>query len=366
MTVTRLERLSAAMQQHQYAAVALMPSANMRYLTGLQYGMGKRIALALLPRDGQPSMVLPAMDTHAVEAGAQVPLRLYPWADGEGPDAALHRCMHDLGLDGAAIGVEYTAMRVQELRALQHAAPGFRDVDATELLTGLRVVKDADELALMREAVRIVEVGLREVVSHVRPGITERQLATIWEQAMQAAGSEGPAFATAIAGGPNGASPHHNNGDRPLQSGDLIVMDGGATYGGYCSDITRTFALGEPGSAAREIYAAVLAANEAGRAAVQFGASGAQVDQAARDVIAAAGYGEFFLHRTGHGFGLEIHEPPFIVAGSDAPIPVGATFTIEPGVYLAGLGGVRIEDDVVLTPEGAVTLTSFPRELTLL
>ncbi len=180
---------------------------------------------------------------------------------------------------------------------------------------------------------------------------------------MREAGSEGLAFTTIVASGPNSANPHHTTSERRLQFGDLVVLDGGATVGGYVSDITRTVALGEPGPDARRMYDVVLAANQAGIVAIQPGASGAEVDAAARQVIEAAGYGQYFLHRTGHGIGIEIHEPPYLYAASTTPLPVGSTFTVEPGVYIAGLGGVRIEDDVVLTELGAECLTTCERDL---
>jgi Xaa-Pro dipeptidase len=361
---TRLAKLTEGMRRHGFQAVAIMPGANLRYLTGLQMALGKRITLACFPLAGQPSMVLPTMEALQVEQTSRLPLRLYTWADGEGPQAALRRCLEDLELNGCTVAVEYTTMRVLELRALQQASPGVRDADATDLMGELRMAKDAEELRLMREAVRIVEAALRQTINQIRPGVTtERQLAAIWEQAMRDEGAEGPSFDTSVAAGPNGASPHHHNSERPVQPGDLLVMDGGARYGGYASDITRTIGIGPLSSEARDIYAAVLAGNQAGRAAAGPGVSGAVIDQAARDTITRLGYGEFFLHRTGHGLGLEIHEPPYIVAGSDAPLPVGATFTVEPGIYIAGMGGVRIEDDLVITEQGAESLTSFPREL---
>jgi Xaa-Pro dipeptidase len=214
----------------------------------------------------------------------------------------------------------------------------------------------------MRAAVRIVEDALQTAIAQIRAGMTERELADIWEGAMRAAGS-GPSFGTIVASGPNAANPHHSNTDRAFQPGDLIIMDGGAWYDGYASDITRTIALGEPSPEARRIYDLVFAANAAGRAAARPGASGETIDQAARSVIAGGGYGAQFLHRTGHGLGLEIHEPPYIVAGSADALAPEMTFTVEPGIYVAGVGGVRIEDDVVITADGAESLTTFGRDL---
>jgi Xaa-Pro aminopeptidase len=358
----RLERLRAVMRAAGVSSVAVVPGANLQYLAGLDMHMNERLTVAFFPADGTPAMVLPALEAPRAEAQARFPIRFYRWQDDTGPAEALRQAATDLRLDAARLGVEYTAMRVLELRGIEQAAPEVVVGDATALLSALRMSKDADELAAMRTAVRIVEDALQTAVAQIRVGMTERELADIWEGAMRAAGS-GPAFGTIVASGPNAANPHHTNTDRAFQPGDLIIMDGGARYDGYASDITRTIALGEPSPEARRIYDLVLAANAAGRAAARPGASGETIDQAARKVIDDGGYGAQFLHRTGHGLGLETHEPPYIVAGSADALAPGMTFTVEPGVYVAGVGGVRIEDDVVITADGAESLTTFERDL---
>lgn len=358
----RLERLRAEMQRAGVAHVAVVPGANLRYLAGLDLHMNERLAVAFFPSEGQPAMVLPALEQPRAAAQARFPMRFYPWHDSTGPDAALRQAVADLGLDGSRLGVEYTTMRVLELRGIEQAAPEVVSGDATDILAALRMRKDADELAAMRAAVGIVEQALRAAIAQIRVGMTERELAELWDAGMRAAGSA-PSFGTIVASGPNAANPHHSNTDRAFQPGDLIIMDGGAWHDGYASDITRTVALGEPSAQARRIYELVLAANAAGRAAARPGATGEQIDQAARAVIDAGGYGPQFLHRTGHGLGLEVHEPPYMVAGSADPLAPGMTFTVEPGIYVAGVGGVRIEDDVVITADGAESLTSFEREL---
>lgn len=362
----RVPRLAAEAGKHGLGGIALVPGANLRYLTGLDFGLTKRLTLALFPAEGSPAFVVPALEAGRVEAGSRVPLRLFRWNDGDGPDAALRRCVDELGLAGKRIAVEHTAMRVMELRALEACAPGLSAEDATPLMTALRSRKDADERAAMREAVRMIETALEATIRQIRVGMTERALADFWDREIRAAGSDGPAFATDVASGPNAANPHHVPGDRAFQAGDLIVLDGGALCRGYASDITRTVALGEPGPEARRIYELVQAANAAGRAACRPGATGEEIDRAARRVIEDGGCGPLFFHRTGHGLGLEIHEPPYIVAGSREPLPEGATFTIEPGIYLDGVRGVRIEDDLLLTPDGAESLTTFPRDLIVL
>jgi Xaa-Pro dipeptidase len=343
-------------------ALAVVPGANMRYLAGLEIHLSERLAIAFFPANGTPAMVLPTLETPRAQAQAPFPITFYPWDDADGPANALSRCVSELGLAGKRVGVEYTAMRVLELRAIEAVAQGAQAVDATSMIGELRMVKDEQELAAMRRAVEVVEAALQAAVSQIRVGMTERELAAVWEREMRARGGE-PSFTTIIASGPNAANPHHSNSDRAFQEGDFIIMDGGVWNDGYASDITRTIALGQPSEQARAIYELVLAANAAGRRYARPEATGEEIDQAARKTIVDGGYGQYFIHRTGHGLGLEIHEPPYIVAGSVEPLAPGTTFTIEPGIYVEGVGGVRIEDNVVITNDGAESLTSFERNL---
>ncbi len=358
---TRLDTLRAAMRDHNVDTLALVPGANMFYLLGLTIHQSERLAVAFIQAGGDVALVLPALEQPRAAMEAQTPIRWYPWQDDQGYETALRQCVDDLQI-GGTLAVEYTAMRVLELRAIE-AVAAVQTSDATALIAQLRMVKDADELEFMRRAVEAVEKGLHEAIQCIRPGVTERAVADVWEQAMRVAGSEGVSFSTIVASGPNSANPHHTTGDRELQPGDLIILDGGARVGGYASDITRTVVLGEPSADVRRIYDTVLQANRAGIAAAQLGAGGAAIDQAARTVIDAAGYGQYFVHRTGHGLGIEIHEPPYLHGNNTAPLPLGAMFTVEPGVYMPGVGGVRIEDDVVLTRQGAHVLTTFERDL---
>ncbi len=372
----RLEKLINTLRQRGIDALVIVPGANLRYLTGLTSHMSERLTLAIFPTDGRPpAVVLPAMDAAAARAitgatlGSTMPVHFAAWSDEEGPEQALEQALTALfppGDNPPLLAVEYIGMRVMELRALESILPGLEATDATPLLASLRMSKDRAELAAMEEAVRMIETALHQTIRQIRPGMTELQLASIWRKEIMSTGAEGESFACIVASGPNSANPHHSNSPRALQAGDLIILDGGAVHAGYASDITRTVALGEPGPTARCIYELVLAANSAGRAAVRAGATGEQIDRAARQVIIDGGYGASFLHRTGHGLGLECHELPDIVAGSTQPLAIGTTFTIEPGIYVEGLGGVRIEDDVIITADGCHTLTTFERELLIL
>lgn len=357
---TRVEKLLAVMQARGLKTLALAPGANLHYLLGLTIHMSERLAVAFVGRNGAVRMVLPALEMPRAQAEARVPIHFYPWSDAEGFADALRQCDADADISGP-LGVEYTNMRVLELRAIERVA-AVEVEDANPLLGELRMVKDEDELRAMRAAVRVVEDALRQAVAALRPGVTEREIVAVWDRAMETAGSK-TSFTTIVASGPNSANPHHTPGDRRMERGDLVILDGGAVVDGYCSDITRTVAIGEPSADARAIYELVLRANRAGVAAVRPGASGAAIDAAARQVIEGGGYGEYFVHRTGHGLGVEIHEPPYIHSGEPAPLREGTTFTVEPGVYVPGVGGVRIEDDVVITATGGECLTTFPREL---
>jgi Xaa-Pro dipeptidase len=361
---TRIDLLRAAMREADLPALAIVPSANMLYVMGLSMHLSERLTVALVGQSGSVGMVLPALEQPRAEAETRVPTKFYPWHDAEGYEQALRQCIEDMKIEGR-LGVEYGAMRVLELRAIEAVAL-VKVLDATSLIAKLRMVKDDAELAAMRKAVHAAEQGLRAAIEFIKPGVTERDVAEVWEGAMREAGSDGTSFTTIVASGPNSANPHHTTGSRQLQEGDLIILDGGARVDGYLSDITRTVMLGEPDPEARRIYEIVLAANRAGVAVAQPGASGAEIDAAARQVIEEAGYGEYFVHRTGHGLGIEVHETPYIHAGSTEPLSIGTTFTVEPGIYIAGLGGVRIEDDVVLTSSGGECLTSFERELIVL
>ena len=375
MHTERFDKLLTGLGSMGLDGIALMPSSNLRYLTGLGFHPSKRLTLALIPADGHtPCFVLPALEASAVRSALSTPIELFTWTDAEGPLLILKNAYaYAFHKASNRVGIEYTTMRVMELRALEQAAAtnssSVETVDASPLLASMRMVKDEGEQAAMAQAARIVEVGLEQTMRHIRVGVTERQLMRLCSQAILEAGAEGESFEAIVASGPNSANPHHGGSDRTFQAGDLIVVDCGAIYGGYASDITRTFALGEPGPQARHLYEVVKAANAAGKAAIHPNVTGEVIDRAARGVIEQAGYGQYFPHRTGHGLGTEVnpcHEPPDLVAGSHALLAVGTTFTIEPGVYIEGVGGVRIEDDVVITEDGYRSFTQFDRELIVL
>jgi Xaa-Pro dipeptidase len=223
--------------------------------------------------------------------------------------------------------------------------------------------KDGDEIAKMKQAVAITQVALQATLAKVCVGMTEREIANDLLLEMLGRGAESLPFEPIVLTGPKSALPHGAPGDRRVEAGDLLLFDFGVNVGGYASDITRTFAVGTVDDELRCVYDLVRRANEAGRRAARPGVEIQEVDRAARRVIVAAGYGPYFTHRTGHGLGLEGHEPPFACEGDTTILEPGMTFTVEPGIYLPGKGGVRVEDDVVITQGGCESLTTFDREL---
>lgn len=262
----------------------------------------------------------------------------------------------DLGIQRLGFEAQHLVFSLYE--DLHADLPAVDLVPTRGLIEAQRAAKDPVELATLRHAVAISDQAFNEISATIRPGMTERQVAVMIEARMIELGAEGPAFPTIVAAGPNGAMAHAIAGDRPIRLGEPIVIDMGARYGGYNSDMTRTLVLGEADDRFREIYDHVLRAHLAAEAGAKAGLSGKAIDALARDSITAAGHGAHFGHGTGHGIGLEVHEPPSVsTRADDTPLQVGNVISIEPGIYLADWGGVRIEDLIVLGPDGAEVLT---------
>lgn len=368
MTLTRIHRLQSLAASQGLAAVAIVPGPNMIYFTGLQFHLSERPVVALFPAGpGQtPAIILPALEADKPE-GAPFPMQKFVYTDEKGPASAFQQACAALKLKGSLLGVEGRRMRVLETHYFDEFAAGIKFELAESLIAQLRMRKDANELALMKKAIDIAERALKAALPFVKAGVSEREVAAeLMVQTLRAGSGELP-FQPIVASGENGALPHAFVTDRKIQPGDLITIDWGASAEGYFSDLTRTYAIGEVSEELRRAYEAVRLANQAGReAAAKPGAAGQAVDRAARAVIAEAGFGQYFTHRTGHGLGLEGHEEPDMKEGETMPLEPGMTFTVEPGVYIPGKSGARIEDDVVITESGAETMTTLPREFTRL
>jgi len=307
-----------------------------------------------------PVLVVPALEHPRAQASpASDATAMEPWLDGSGDPYGI--VAKTVGDARARVGVSDRMWAVHLLRLERATGAGFES--AAPVMSMLRIRKHPEELDLLRRAGAAADAAFDRLVASGLSGRTEEDVSTELAAHLLEAGHQSVAFAM-VGGGPNGASPHHEPGERRIEPGDAVVLDFGGRVGGYCSDITRTVAVGEVSGEVHEVHEVVAAAQEAGVRAVRPGVAAQDVDRAAREVIAAAGFGDFFIHRTGHGIGLEEHEDPYLVAGNTQPLEVGHCFSVEPGVYLPGRFGVRIEDIVTVTADGVERLNEAPRVLT--
>jgi Xaa-Pro aminopeptidase len=356
----RRQRLAARVAASGADAALITHLTNVRYLTGL----ASSNAALLVTSDADRPAVL-ATDSRYVLA-----------AERACPDVELVTVRDVAGVlaeRAASRGLRRIGFEAHVMTVAQHAALATGNAEITfaplgRAVEGLRVVKDEEEITAIATACRLTCEAFDGVLPSIRPGVTERQLAIALERRMVDLGADEPAFATIVASGPNGAIPHHVPGGREVAVGDLVTMDLGARYDGYHADMTRTVAVGEPAGWQRDIYQLVAAAQRTGIAAAQPGARVTAVDAAARDLIRAAGHGEHFGHGLGHGVGLEIHEAPLMHHDGTGTLGDRVPITVEPGIYLPGEGGVRIEDTLVVRagPGPGELLTTITRELLVL
>lgn len=344
--------------------LVLFPGPNLLYLTGFREEPAERMLLTLIPAQGEPCLIVPQLYEEHLRRDSWIE-DLRVWQDGEDPVALLGKTIGEKAPSPRRVLVD-DRLWAQFLLPLQRVCPEAVFETASSILSELRMRKDPEELALMRRAAAVADEVFDWVCAQAIEGLTERELAAMIEAEMRRLGGEGTAFETLVASGPNGALPHHRAGTRRIQKGDLVILDYGCRIGGYHSDITRTVACGPPAEEARKIYEIVREAQERAVQAVRPGVPAQEIDGVARSVITEAGYGERFIHRTGHGIGLEVHEPPYLVEGNALPLEAGMAFSVEPGIYLPGRFGVRIEDIVVVTSEGVERLNQADLELRIL
>jgi len=355
----RLGRARQAASGLGWAGLVVPPGADLRYLTGYAAIALERLTCLVVPGDGEPSMVVPRLERPAAEhSGA--PVRIVDYPDGTDP----YPLVVDLLGSGEATAGIGERMWASHLLALQDALPKTRWQPAGQVLGPLRARKTPDEVAALAEAGAAIDAVHEGMGRWLRPGRTEAEVAADIATAIRDTGHATVDFVI-VASGPNAASPHHGTSERAIEPGDPVVVDiGGTMPSGYCSDCTRTYVAG--GTAPPDFldyYGVLQAAQRAAVAAVTPGVSAESVDAAARTPITAAGYGPAFLHRTGHGIGLSTHEDPYIVTGNTEPLAEGMAFSVEPGIYLAGRHGARIEDIVVCTATGVRRLNTTPTEL---
>ena len=357
----RMERAARTAAEAGLAGLLVAPGPDLVWLTGYTPpAVTERLTLLVLAAGQDPVLVVPALeapDAHRAAGAAALTLR--DWTDGKDPYAATAALLDASG----RFGISDNAWALH-LLALRQAMPHSSYASLTEALPMLRAVKDAAELDLMAAAGAAADATFEEIRTVPFAGRRESDVAADLDRLLRRHGHEQVDF-TIVASGPNGANPHHEAGDRVIARGDTVVLDFGGLRDGYGSDTSRTVHVGVPTEEELRVHDIVREAQEAGFRAVRPGAACQDVDRAAREVIAAAGYGEYFIHRTGHGIGVTTHEPPYMIEGEERPLAPGMCFSVEPGIYLPGRFGVRIEDIVTVTEDGGRRLNTTTRELVI-
>jgi Xaa-Pro aminopeptidase len=357
----RLPRLRARLAADGLDALLVTKLANVRYLTGFTGSAGMLLVApddALFVTDGRyTEQAAEQLAGAGVAPAVRIEIGLTA--------AAQHAALAAMVAPGARLGLEDHSVTWADHRGFVTVFEGVELVPAGALVEDLRRVKDPGEVDRIRRACAIADDAFQAMLTRLADGITERQFALELEFAMRERGASGNSFDPIIAAGPNGAKPHARPSDRVIGRNELVVCDFGCIVDGYCSDMTRTVSLGDPGPDARHLYRVVLESQQAGRALVAADVACADIDRASRDIIADAGWADAFSHSTGHGVGLEIHEAPRVAATGRDTLVVGDVVTVEPGVYLPGIGGVRIEDTVVVAAAGSEPLTLTPKDLVL-
>jgi Xaa-Pro aminopeptidase len=356
----RLASAAAATADAGLAGLVITPGYDLRYLVGSNAQTFERLTALVVPASGLPTVVVPRLELASLKesAVAELGLTVRDWVDGDDP----------YHLVAAAVGAAPAAVAVTDSMPALHLLPladllGTAPVLATGVLRGLRMLKDPAEIDTLRQAGAAIDRVHARVPEFLVPGRTEADVAADIAEAIVAEGHSQVAFVI-VGSGPHGADPHHEYSDRELAPGDVVVVDiGGVCEPGYNSDSTRTYSLGEPDPEVVQRYSILQRAQRAAVDAVRPGVTAEQVDSVARDVLAQAGLADYFVHRTGHGIGLAVHEEPYIVAGNDLPLAPGMAFSVEPGIYFPGRWGARIEDIVVVTEDGALAVNNRPHEL---
>lgn len=357
----RIRRVADRLRAADVDLLIAGPSSDFYYLTALAGNPSERMKVLLVSREGEAAMVLPAFEVSLID---HLPVRpsLFPWEETEDPVPALQRAVRELG-GGRRVAVSPQLWSVFLLR-IQQGLPETTFVDGGPLLAALRMRKSPAELELMRTAARIADEAYLHLIAQPVSGRSERDVLATIHDALRRGGMD--RLGGGIVGaGPNGASPHYKTADRKIAAGEAVVIDYGGQYRNYWADITRTPHVGQPGEEFRRVYRIVQEAQQAAFEAVRPGLTCEAIDRVARDYITRHGSGEYFIHRTGHGIGLDGHEEPYLVQGYALPVEEGMTFSIEPGIYLPGRFGVRIEDIVTVTRDGAERLNTCTRDLTI-
>lgn len=361
----RITLLTEELNKRNLDALYIGPSADLEYIGGFSSLPDERMRGLMVARNGSCFALTPLLyREEMMNAFGDVPFYSL-WDDHEGFAEAFKRGCEKLGTAGGRIAFN-DGVRAVDMLAVTEAA-GIRPVNGQDVLAGMRSRKDDGELARLRRASEIIDAVIEKLYKFIKPGMKERDVMRVVPEFIEELGGECESFSPIVASGPNASMPHYSGGDRVITEHEPVIVDIGCRYESYCSDTTRTFFIGAPTQEMCDIYEIVRCAQAAGEAAVQPGATGEEVDRAARKVISDSGFGKYFFNRVGHGVGVAVHESPYIIEGNKKALEPGNVFSIEPGIYIAGRFGVRIENLVAVKPDGtAEILNSTTRDIRII
>lgn len=362
--MSKLQELQNYLRENSLDAAFITTPDNVFYFSGFESDPHERLLGVMVFKEAAPFLICPKMEMpDAVAAGWKY--EVVGHEDTQNAWDVVAKTVATRNIDFTSLAIEKSHLTVERYEAIQERYPELKFAGIDELVNSLRICKGEEELVKLRKAAELADYAIQVGCDAIAEGKTEMEILNEIESAIKAKGYA-MSFDTMVLAGEKAASPHGTPGDRKVQKGDLILFDLGVIYDGYCSDITRTVAFGQPGEEQMAIYNAVRKANEDAIASVKPGVRAMDLDKVARDVIAEAGYGEYFTHRLGHGLGISVHEFPSINGSNEITLNPGTVFTIEPGIYKTNVAGVRIEDDVVVTNDGVEVLTKFTKELVIL
>jgi len=363
----RLSILRNLMKEFDIEVLAINAGKDLKYISGLDFHLSERPVVLFIPTEGVSALVYPAFETTKAES-SKIELQLFPYQEDSSTWVDIFKkAFSETAITDTSIGVSPGSLRFLELDLMQSALKHKKIFSAEGVFRQLYIQKDETAVNAIREAVRIAENAFTNILPNIKPGKTEKQISNELFISLLREGSEADLpFEPIIASGPNSANPHATPSDRILENGDVLIVDWGARHNGYVSDMTRSFLIGKVNEEFKIIAQIVKQANQTARDMIKPGIKAKEIDAAARNHIVKSGFGEYFTHRTGHGIGLEEHENPYISQSSEEILNPGMSFTIEPGIYIPGKGGIRIEDNVIVTQDRHETLTSLPRDLAVL
>lgn len=357
----KIEVLSERLKESGLNVMVVGPTSDLEYLTGLEFHPDERFKALFVLEDGRSFSIIPELYYEEARAKLGEDAKIYIWSDSEGFLSAIKRANADYAVEGKKIGVNDGIRAIDILDIKECIEVSF--FNASSILEEMRLIKSKEEGDLLRKAGQIADTVMGKLLDYIRPGLTERDIKKKIEELFMECGGEGLSFDSIVASGPNTSRPHYNKDSRVIEEQDVIIIDMGCRYKGFCSDMSRTVFVGEPTEEQRKIFDIVVRANTNAEMLVKPGVTCEEVDLAARSIIREEGYGQYFLNRTGHGIGLAVHEGPYIKEGNTLVLREGMSFSVEPGIYMAGRYGMRVEDIVLVTKDGHEVLNKFSKEI---